>query len=51
MVVIIVLWIAILLTMLQFFKISAAAGWLLLPYILWVSFAATLNVSIWMLNP
>ena len=49
-VVIIVLWVAILFTILKFFRLSVAAGSLLLPYILWVSFAATLNISIWILN-
>jgi benzodiazapine receptor len=51
MVVILALWVMILLTILRFFKLSTAAGALLLPYILWVSFAAVLNVSIWVLNP
>ena len=50
-VVIVALWVVILLTILRFFKLSTAAGALLLPYILWVSFAAVLNVSIWVLNP
>jgi benzodiazapine receptor len=50
-VVIVVLWIAILFTILKFFRLSAAAGSLLLPYILWVSFAAALNMSLWILNP
>ena len=50
-VVIVVLWLAILFTILRFFRISAAAGALLLPYILWVSFAAVLNISVWILNP
>jgi benzodiazapine receptor len=50
-VVIVVLWIAILFTILRFFRLSAAAGSLLLPYILWVSFAAALNMSLWILNP
>ena len=44
------LWIAILLTLLAFWKISTMAGILLLPYILWVSFAAVLNFSILILN-
>ncbi len=44
------LWLFILLTMVQFFQISKAAGWLLVPYILWVSFAAILNLSIVLLN-
>lgn len=50
-VVIIALWVAILLTIIRFFKLSTAAGALLLPYILWVSFASVLNVAIWVLNP
>lgn len=45
-----ILWIAILLTILYFFKVSNMAGILLIPYILWVSFAAVLNFSIWRLN-
>lgn len=47
---IIFLWIAILATIIYFSKISRAAAWLLVPYILWVSFAAYLNFSIWILN-
>ena len=47
---IVVLWIFILLTMLYFFKVSTTAGALLVPYVLWVSFAAVLNFSIWRLN-
>ncbi len=50
LIVISVLWIAILLTILNFSKVSMAAGLLLLPYILWVSFAAVLNLFIWRLN-
>jgi tryptophan-rich sensory protein len=48
---IIFLWVAILLTILRFFRVSKLAGILLLPYILWVSFAAILNFSLWRLNP
>ncbi|OGS25025.1 MAG: TspO protein [Elusimicrobia bacterium RIFOXYB2_FULL_48_7] len=44
------LWIAILLTILSFYKISKTAAVLLLPYILWVSFAAILNFYLWRLN-
>jgi benzodiazapine receptor len=47
---IIILWLAILLTIWKSLKISKAAGYLLLPYLIWVSFAAVLNSSIWMLN-
>ena len=46
-----VLWIAIVLTIWYFVKISKVAGALLVPYLLWVSFAVVLNVSIWRLNP
>lgn len=49
-IVIALLWVAILFTILRFFRLSAAAGALLLPYILWVSFAAALNMAIWQLN-
>jgi benzodiazapine receptor len=45
-----VLWIAIVATIVAFAKISRPAAWLLAPYILWVSFAAYLNYSIWILN-
>lgn len=47
---IVVLWLAILWTMFVFYRMSRPAAYLLLPYILWVSFAAYLNYSIWMLN-
>jgi tryptophan-rich sensory protein len=48
---IIVLWIAIAATMAAFFRRSTAAGWLLVPYLVWVSFAVCLNFAIWQLNP
>jgi tryptophan-rich sensory protein len=44
------LWLAILATTLAFWPISRVAGALLLPYLLWVSFAAALNYSIWRMN-
>lgn len=44
------LWVAILATIIAFGKISKVAAWLLVPYILWVSFAAYLNYSFWILN-
>ena len=47
---IIFLWFAILATIISFAKISKSAAWLLVPYILWVSFAAYLNYAIWMAN-
>lgn len=47
---IVLLWISILFTMMFFAKISKPASWLLLPYLVWVSFASYLNISIAMLN-
>jgi tryptophan-rich sensory protein len=44
------LWLAIFLTIAQFRKISKSASYLLLPYIIWVSFAMLLNYYIWILN-
>jgi len=48
--VIIVLWGAILWTIVVFRKVSTAAAWLLVPYIIWVSFAAVLNGALVYLN-
>lgn len=47
---IVLLWLAILATIIAFAKISKPAAWLLVPYILWVSFAVYLNYAIWVLN-
>ncbi|HNX68335.1 MAG TPA: tryptophan-rich sensory protein [Candidatus Omnitrophota bacterium] len=47
---ILLLWAMILVTILQFFRISRPAGWLLIPYLLWVSFATSLNLGIFILN-
>lgn len=48
---IVLLWLAVLATAAAFFRARAPAGWFLLPYILWVSFAAVLNAAFWRLNP
>ena len=50
MVEIICLWILILPTIFAFAKVNKLAAWLLVPYISWVSFAALLNYTIWVLN-
>jgi tryptophan-rich sensory protein len=48
---IVVLWTAILTTLLSFRRVSPAAGWLFVPYLAWVSFATFLNFTLWRLNP
>ncbi|HDR53429.1 MAG TPA: tryptophan-rich sensory protein [archaeon] len=48
---IILLWISILATMYFYKKVSPLASFLMLPYLLWVTFAAVLNGFIWVLNP
>jgi translocator protein len=47
---IVILWILILLTILRFNKIKPLASYLMIPYLLWVSFAATLNLAFALLN-
>lgn len=47
---IILLWLAILMTIKSFWKYNKTASWLLLPYLLWVTFASILNLSIVLLN-
>ncbi len=48
---IILLWLAIVATIVTFSSVSKTAAALLIPYLLWVSFAAFLNFTIWRLNP
>ncbi len=45
-----VLWCFIVATLVAFWRHVAAAGLLLVPYLLWVSFAGCLNVAVWWLN-
>ena len=48
---IIALLLAIIATTVAFWRVSVAAGVLMLPYLAWVLFASALNMSLWRLNP
>ena len=47
---ILILWCAILITIIRVYPMSKFAAWLLMPYIAWVSFAAILNFTVYLLN-
>ncbi len=47
---IVALWLAILVTVVLFWRLRPLAGALLLPYLAWVGFAAALNLALWRLN-
>jgi len=47
---IVLLWILIVMTLIQFWRVKKSAGVLLLPYLAWVTFATVLNLAIWRLN-
>jgi benzodiazapine receptor len=47
---ILVLWVALAYTLMMFYRISKPAGYLLAPYMLWVSYSAVLNCIIWIMN-
>ena len=44
------LWVLILWMLLSFYRVDPLAGWLQLPYLLWVAFAGYLNLGVWILN-
>ncbi|MEQ8658324.1 MAG: TspO/MBR family protein [Hyphomicrobiales bacterium] len=48
---VVLLWLSIAATIVLFWPISTLAGWLMVPYLVWVSFAAFLNFTILRLNP
>ncbi len=48
---IIALWLLILLTLIAFYRVRPLAGYLLLPYLAWVSLATALTAALWQLNP
>lgn len=47
---ILIIWALILNMIFTFSKIKKVAGWINIPYLLWVSFASLLNISFWWLN-
>lgn len=51
MIVLVFLWLSVLGAMLTFFAVDALAGWLMAPYLLWVTVAGALNLAVWRLNP
>jgi len=42
---IVLLWLAILATIIAFWRVTPVAGWLMVPYLLWVTYASTLNFA------
>lgn len=46
----VLLWLLILATTVLFYRISKPAGYLMIPYLLWVTFAGYLNFQIYLLN-
>lgn len=48
---VLLLWLLVAATLVAFWRVKPAAGLLLVPYLLWVSFASALNLALWQLNP
>lgn len=48
---VLLLWLLIAATLVSFWRLQALAGWLLVPYLAWVSFASALSFTFWRLNP
>ena len=44
------LWVLVLLMILQFYKVERIAALLQIPYLIWLTFAAYLNIGVWYLN-
>ena len=47
---VVLLWLVVAANIALFMPIDAAAGWLLVPYLVWVTIAACLNLSVWRRN-
>ncbi len=50
-IVILIMDITLIIVIRNFYKINKVAGLILIPYLIWISFASLLNFSIWRLNP
>jgi tryptophan-rich sensory protein len=48
---VLLLWLLIVATFIEFWRLKRTAAWLLLPYLGWVTFASALTFSLWQLNP
>lgn len=48
---ILALWVLVVATIVTFWRVRPLAGALLVPYLLWISFASALNYAVWQLNP
>ncbi len=46
----VLLWVLIIVMIVEFFRINKTAALLQIPYLLWVTFAGYLNLSIWLLS-
>jgi tryptophan-rich sensory protein len=44
------LWVLVLLMILQFYKVDKLAAFLQIPYFIWLTFAAYLNIGVWYFN-
>jgi tryptophan-rich sensory protein len=47
---IVLMWLAIVTTLAAFWRVHRGAAWLLVPYLVWVSFASALNFTLWRMN-
>ena len=50
LIIVLIMWLFIVLTIIEFFKLSKLAAYLLIPYLLWTSYAVLLNMQIYFLN-
>ena len=46
----ILLWVLVFVTIWLFWKVDRIAAWLMIPYLIWLTFAAYLNAMVWVMN-